>query len=119
MIEKLRMCFINWNSGSMSRLEDGDGGVPASMVVDHDRPIGNDRGDFNGGFRCDIDGECHGVVGVHFEAMHDAGRPQKKGAPKRVTRLPTDRLATACWAFIVGQSIGREPAPLLDFCPLH
>ena len=43
---------------------------------------------------------------------------QKKGASKPVTRLPTERLATACWATIVDQRTGWEPASLLDFRPL-
>jgi hypothetical protein len=36
-----------------------------------------------------------------------------------MTRLPTERLATACWAFILTKRIGREPAPVLDFRPLR
>jgi hypothetical protein len=36
-----------------------------------------------------------------------------------MTRLPTERLATACWAFIVAKTTGREPASLLDFRPLQ
>jgi hypothetical protein len=36
-----------------------------------------------------------------------------------VTRLPTERLATACWDPIVAISIVREPAPLLQFQPLQ
>jgi len=43
---------------------------------------------------------------------------QKKGASKRVTRLPTERLATACWAAILSKRTLREPAPMLDFRPL-
>ena len=36
-----------------------------------------------------------------------------------MTRLPTERLATACWAFILTKRVGREPAPVLDFRPLR
>jgi hypothetical protein len=36
-----------------------------------------------------------------------------------MTRLPTERLATACWAFIVAKSIPLEAAPMLDFKPLQ
>jgi hypothetical protein len=36
-----------------------------------------------------------------------------------MTRLPTERLATACWAFIVAKTTGWEPASLLDFRPLQ
>jgi hypothetical protein len=36
-----------------------------------------------------------------------------------VTRLPTERLATACWAFIVAKSTAWEAAPMLDFEPLQ
>jgi hypothetical protein len=36
-----------------------------------------------------------------------------------MTRLPTERLATACWDFIVAKRIGREPAPVLDFRSLR
>jgi hypothetical protein len=48
-----------------------------------------------------------------------AAQKQKKGASKRVTRLPTERLATACWKSIVAKRTGREPAPMLDFRPLQ
>jgi len=44
---------------------------------------------------------------------------QKKGASKSVTRLPTERLATACWGFIVAKSTGWEAAWLLDFLALQ
>jgi hypothetical protein len=36
-----------------------------------------------------------------------------------MTRLPTERLATACWAFILTKRIGREAAPVLDFPSLR
>jgi hypothetical protein len=53
------------------------------------------------------------------QASRQAGWNQKKGASKWVTRLPTERLATACWAFIVAKTTGWEPASLLDFRPLQ
>jgi hypothetical protein len=43
----------------------------------------------------------------------------KKRHVEVVTRLPTERLATACWATIVAKSIRLEPAPMLDFRPLQ
>jgi hypothetical protein len=43
----------------------------------------------------------------------------KKRHVERVTRLPTERLATACWAFILTKRIPPEPAPMLDFRPLR
>jgi hypothetical protein len=43
----------------------------------------------------------------------------KKRHVQRETRLPTKRLATACWAFIVAKSAGLEAAPLLVFRPLQ
>jgi hypothetical protein len=42
----------------------------------------------------------------------------KKRHVEVLTRLPTERLATACWAFIVVKRIGREAAPVLVFEPL-
>jgi hypothetical protein len=36
-----------------------------------------------------------------------------------MTRLPTERLATACWDFIVVKTIGRKGAPVLVFGPLQ
>ena len=36
-----------------------------------------------------------------------------------MTRLPTKRMATACWAFIVAKRIPRRAAPLLDFGSLR
>jgi hypothetical protein len=44
---------------------------------------------------------------------------QKKGTSKEMTRLPTKRMATACWAFIVAKSTPRKTAPMLDFEPLQ
>jgi hypothetical protein len=48
---------------------------------------------------------------------------RSSGAKKRhvenMTRLPTKRMATACWAFIVAKSTAPETAPLLDFFPLQ
>ncbi|WP_280154620.1 hypothetical protein [Piscinibacter sp. XHJ-5] len=43
----------------------------------------------------------------------------KKRHVEVVTRLPTKRMATACWAFIVAKSTPLETAPLLDFFPLR
>jgi hypothetical protein len=43
----------------------------------------------------------------------------KKRHVEVVTRLPTERLATACWTFIVVKRTGLEPAPVLVFRPLH
>jgi hypothetical protein len=43
----------------------------------------------------------------------------KKRHVETVTRLPTKRMATACWAFIVAKSTLRETAPMLHFCPLQ
>jgi hypothetical protein len=43
----------------------------------------------------------------------------KKRHVEVVTRLPTERLATACWAFIVVKRTGLEPAPVLVFRSLQ
>jgi hypothetical protein len=43
----------------------------------------------------------------------------KKRHVERLTRLPTKRMATACWAFIVAKSTRRETAPILDFSSLQ
>jgi hypothetical protein len=43
----------------------------------------------------------------------------KKRHVEVVTRLPTKRMATACWAFIVAKSTLRKTAPLLDFSSLR
>jgi hypothetical protein len=43
----------------------------------------------------------------------------KKRHVELLTRLPTKRMATACWAFIVAKSPSLETAPLLDFTPLR
>jgi hypothetical protein len=43
----------------------------------------------------------------------------KKRHVERVTRLPTKRMATACWDFIVSRTPPLEAAPLLDFSSLH
>jgi hypothetical protein len=43
----------------------------------------------------------------------------KKRHVEVVTRLPTKRMATACWDFIVAKSTLPETAPLLDFFPLR
>jgi hypothetical protein len=49
----------------------------------------------------------------------NAVRKLKKRHVQTVTRLPTKRMATACWAFIVAKSTPPEAAPLLDFKPLR
>jgi hypothetical protein len=43
----------------------------------------------------------------------------KKRHVERLTRLPTKRLATACWDFIVVKRGGLQTAPMLDFLPLQ
>jgi hypothetical protein len=43
----------------------------------------------------------------------------KKRHVECLTRLPTERLATACWAFIVVKTIGLKAAPVLVFGPLR
>jgi hypothetical protein len=43
----------------------------------------------------------------------------KKKARRTPTRLPTKRMATACWAFIVAKSTAPKAAPMLDFCSLQ
>jgi len=43
----------------------------------------------------------------------------KKRHVEWLTRLPTERLATACWAFIVVKRTGLEAAPVLVFGPLQ
>jgi hypothetical protein len=43
----------------------------------------------------------------------------KKRRVKWVTRLPTERLATACWDPIVAKTTRREPASLLGIRPLQ
>jgi hypothetical protein len=43
----------------------------------------------------------------------------KKRHVEVVTRLPTKRMATACWAFIVAKSTPPKTAPMLDFSSLQ
>jgi hypothetical protein len=43
----------------------------------------------------------------------------KKRHVETLTRLPTKRMATACWDFIVAKSTPPEPAPMLDFSSLQ
>jgi hypothetical protein len=50
---------------------------------------------------------------------HRAVLKLKKRHVKEPTRLPTKRMATACWAFIVATRTSRKTAPLLDFSPLR
>ena len=46
-------------------------------------------------------------------------RKPKKRHVESMTRLPTKRMATACWAFIVAKSTPPQAAPMLDFSPLQ
>jgi len=48
-----------------------------------------------------------------------AAQKSKKRHVELLTRLPTKRMATACWAFIVAKSTLPKTAPLLDFVSLH
>jgi hypothetical protein len=51
-----------------------------------------------------------------------ASRPElklKKRHVKSLTRLPTKRMATACWAFIVVKTTWLQTAPMLDFSSLQ
>jgi hypothetical protein len=43
----------------------------------------------------------------------------KKRHVESMTRLPTKRMATACWDFIVFKRGPLQTAPLLDFSPLQ
>ena len=43
----------------------------------------------------------------------------KKRHVELLTRLPTKRMATACWDFIVAKSTPLKTAPLLDFASLQ
>ncbi|MCW5656436.1 MAG: hypothetical protein KIT60_01925 [Burkholderiaceae bacterium] len=43
----------------------------------------------------------------------------KKRHVQEKTRLPTKRMATACWAFIVAKSTSRKSAPMLVFRSLQ
>jgi len=43
----------------------------------------------------------------------------KKRHVQKETRLPTKRMATACWAFIVAKSTLRKAAPMLVFRSLR
>jgi hypothetical protein len=43
----------------------------------------------------------------------------KKRRVESVTRLPTKRMATACWDFIVAKATPLEPAPTLDISSLR
>jgi hypothetical protein len=69
------------------------------------------------------DGEVSDVVhAVAEQRGHSAGRAVqciKKRHVEMLTRLPTERLATACWAFILTKSTRLKPAPMLDFQPLR
>jgi hypothetical protein len=55
-------------------------------------------------------------------AIHARARRCKVHKKRRVesmTRLPTKRMATACWAFIVAKATLLEPAPTLDISSLR
>jgi hypothetical protein len=43
----------------------------------------------------------------------------KKRHVEEMTRLPTKRMATACWGFIVAKSTPLKPAPMLVFRSLR
>jgi hypothetical protein len=51
--------------------------------------------------------------------VREQRKRHKKKARRTPTRLPTKRMATACWAFIVAKRVGRETAPALVFRPLQ
>ena len=57
------------------------------------------------------------------EGTRGAAAPCRSQAKKRhvkeVTCLPTKRMATACWDFIVAKTIPPEAAPVLVFGPLR
>jgi hypothetical protein len=60
------------------------------------------------------------VPPVRREVSADvSARELKKRHVQEETRLPTKRMATACWAFIVAKTTRLEPAPLLVFRPLR
>jgi hypothetical protein len=54
-----------------------------------------------------------------LRAAQQPGGRQKKGTSKVETRLPTKRMATACWAFIVAKSPPLQAAYLLGSRPLQ
>src|SRR3954467_5756212 len=71
-------------------------------------------------------GGCGSVIGavqVRNQAAIGCAERRASNTKKRhvevVTRLPTKRMATACWAFIVAKSTLRKTAPLLDFSSLR
>jgi len=75
------------------------------------------RGVFRGaGNDAVVAAEAHIVVDAKARG---AVRKLKKRHVEVVTRLPTKRMATACWAFIVAKSTPPQTAPLLDFLPLR
>jgi hypothetical protein len=68
------------------------------------------------------------AIGQRALAVVDVGNDGKvadviHGLKKRrvevVTRLPTKRMATACWAFILAKSAPLETAPILGLAPLR
>jgi predicted Zn-dependent protease len=75
------------------------------------------RGDNDAGV---VAAKAHIVCDVTARyAMRRAGQKLKKRHVEVVTRLPTKRMATACWAFIVAKSTLLETAPMLDFSSLR
>jgi hypothetical protein len=54
----------------------------------------------------------------HDATCRAAAQQAKKRRVQEETRLPTKRMATACWALIVAKSIPRKAAPMLDFASL-
>jgi hypothetical protein len=63
-------------------------------------------------------GAAGGFERCDAQAAKAASRTKKRHV-EVVTRLPTKRMATACWAFIVAKSTPRKTAPLLDFSSLR
>jgi hypothetical protein len=62
---------------------------------------------------------AEGESRVRCEGLYEAAAQIKKRHVEWVTRLPTKRMATACWAFIVAKSTPLETAPILDLMPLR
>jgi hypothetical protein len=58
-------------------------------------------------------------IAKRCEALDVACAESKKRHVESLTRLPTKRMATACWAFIVAKRPPRKTAPLLDFGSLQ
>ena len=59
------------------------------------------------------------IVAINDVKPKRAVSRTKKRHVESLTRLPTKRMATACWAFIVAKRTPWKTAPLLDFGSLH